>query len=308
MSYSGIAGHAGPIARLKAIVESGRIAGGYLFTGPEGVGKRLVAEAFARALDAEVFPIGVPKGKQQIPIEAFRGDREEHEDGLLKKLSYKTLDRHARAVIVDPADWMSDAAQDCILKSLEEPPERTVWILVATSPDNLLETIRSRCHQVVFAPLTDAEMRKIIDPLKLDKVVSEWVTALSAGSPGRAKRLAEDAEELRGRAKELFDNLAAGTLNPVIERVTRIRDTEESRRQAREVIDLAILALREELRSRELSTPPRSALLPESLRPRLAALDSEDLADRIRELLDHLRWIDMNANVGLAVENALLRI
>jgi len=211
-------------------------------------------------------------------------------------------------VIVDPADWMSDAAQDCILKSLEEPPDRTVWILVATSPDNLLETIRSRCHQVVFAPLTDAEMRKIIDPLKLDKGVAEWVTALSAGSPGRAKRLAEDAEELRGRAKELFDNLAAGTLNPVIERVTRIRDTEESRRQAREVIDLTILALREELRSRELSTTPRSALLPESLRPRLAALDSEDLSDRIRELLDHLRWIDMNANVGLAVENALLRI
>jgi hypothetical protein len=49
-------------------------------------------------------------------------------------------------------------------------------------------------------------------------------------------------------------------------------------------------------------------LLPEKLRPRLKALDSEDLADRIRELLDHHRWIDMNANVGLAVENALLRI
>jgi hypothetical protein len=90
--------------------------------------------------------------------------------------------------------------------------------------------------------------------------------------------------------------------------VTRIRDTEESRRQAREVIDLAILALREELRSREMSTPPRAALLPEALRPRLAALDAEDLADRIRDLLDHLKWIDMNANVGLAVENALLRI
>jgi DNA polymerase-3 subunit delta' len=308
VSFEGIIGHAGPIARLKAILASGRIAGAYLFTGPDGVGKRMVAEAFARALDAEVFPIGVPKGKQQIPIEAFRGDREEHEDGLLKKLSLKTLDHHARVVIVDPADWMSDAAQDCILKSLEEPPERTLWILVAPHPDNLLETIRSRCHNVVFAPLSEAEMRKIVDPLKLDATTAEWVIALAAGSPGKAKRLAEDAEEIRGRAKELYENLTAGTLNPVIERVTRIRDTEESRRQAREVIDLAILALREELRSRELKTPPRAALLPEGLRPRLAALDSEDLADRIRDLLDHLKWIDMNANVGLAVENALLRI
>jgi DNA polymerase-3 subunit delta' len=308
VSFEGILGHASQIARLKSILSSGRIAGAYLFTGPEGVGKRMVAEAFARALDAEVFPITVPEKKQQIPIEAFRGDKESHEDGLLRKLSFKTLDGHARVVIIDPADWMSDAAQDCILKSLEEPPDRCVWILVAPHPDNLLETIRSRCHSVVFTPISDAEMLKFAGTLKLDAATQEWVIALAAGSPGRAKRLAEDAEEMRSRAKELYDNLAEGRLNPVIERITRIRDTEESRRQAREVINLAILALREELRSRELGTPPRTALLPEALRPRLAPLDSEDLADRIRDLLDHLKWIDMNANVGLAVENALLRI
>lgn len=308
MSFDGVVGHSGPISRLKAILASGRIAGAYLFTGPEGVGKRLVAEAFARALEAEVFSVTVPEKKQQIPIEAFRGPEGKPDEGLLWKLSLKSLLHRPRAVIVDPADWLSDDAQNCILKTLEEPPDRCVWLLVATHPDSMFETIRSRCHHVVFPPLSDAEMRRIIDPLKLDSTTAEWVTALAAGSPGRAKRLAEDAEEIKARAKELYDNLAAGSLNPVIERVTRIRDTEESRRQAREVIDLTILALREELRSREMSTPPRSALLPESLRPRLAALDSEDLADRIRELLDHLRWIDMNANVGLAVENALLRI
>lgn len=308
MSFEGILGHSGPLARLKAILDSGRVAGAYLFTGPEGVGKRMVADAFARALRAEVYPITIPEKKQQIPIEAFRGDKESHEDGLLKKLSFKTLDRGVRVVIVDPADWMSFEAQDCILKSLEEPPERCVWILIATHPDDLAETIRSRCHKIVFSALDDAEMRRFIEPFKLDRATAEWVLALAAGSPGRAKRLAEDAEEMKGRATELYDNLAAGTLNPIIQRLTGVRDTEESRRQAREVIDLAILALREELRSRELSVPPRAELLPEKLRPRLQALESEDLADRIRELLDHHRWIDMNANVGLAVENALLRI
>ncbi|HEU4339922.1 MAG TPA: AAA family ATPase, partial [Planctomycetota bacterium] len=60
-AYDGISGHAGPIERLKAIVASNRVAGGYLFTGPEGVGKRLVAEAFARALDAEVFSVTIPE-------------------------------------------------------------------------------------------------------------------------------------------------------------------------------------------------------------------------------------------------------
>ena len=308
MSFEGIVGHAGPIARLKSILASGRISGAYLFTGPEGVGKHVVAQAFARALEAEVFNVTVPEKKQQIPIETFRGPEGKWEEGLLWKLSLKTLDNSARVVIIDPADWLSDDAQNCILKALEEPPDRCLWILIATSPDSLLETIRSRCHSVVFAPLSDGDMKRIVDPLKLDAATAAWVTALAGGSPGRAKRLAEDAEEMKGRAKELYDNLAAGTLNPVIERLTRIRDTEESRRQARELIDLTIMALREELRSREMSTTPNPALLPEALRPRLAALDSEDLADRIRELLDHLKWIDMNANVGLAVENALLRI
>ena len=308
MSFDGIVGHAGPIARLKAIVASGRISGAYLFTGPEGVGKRRAAEAFARVLDAEVFPITIPEKKQQIPIESFRGPEGKWEEGLLWKLSLKTLHNSARVVIVDPADWLSDDAQSCILKTLEEPPDRCVWVLIATSPDSLFETIRSRCHSVVFSPLSDGEMKRIVDPLKLDAATAEWVIALAAGCPGRAKRLAEDADEMKGRAKELYDNLAAGTLNPVIERLTRIRDNEESRRQARELIDLTIFALREELRSREMATAPNPALLPEALRPRLAAIDSEDLADRIRELLDHLKWIDMNANVGLAVENALLRI
>jgi DNA polymerase-3 subunit delta' len=307
VSFEGIVGHSGPIARLKAILASGRISGAYLFTGPEGVGKHLVAEAFARELDAEVLPITVPEKKQQIPIELFV-DKEDPHAGLLRKLALKTLDRHVRMVIVDPADWMSDDAQDCILKSLEEPPDRVVWVLIATAPDSLLDTIRSRCHRIVFSPLSDTDMERILDPLKLDAATAEWVAALAAGSPGRAKRLAEVAGEIQARAKEVYDTLAAGSLNPLIERVTRIRDMEESRRQAREVIDFAILALREELRSRELSIPPRAALLPESLRTRLSPLDSEDLADRIRELLDHLRYIDMNANVGLAVENALLRI
>src|SRR5688572_7924872 len=268
----------------------------------------MTADAFARALDAEVFPIGVPEKKQQIPIESFRGDREKHEDGLLRKLSLKTIDGHARVVIVDPADWMSDDAQDCILKSLEEPPDRCVWILIATAPDILLETIRSRCHVVRFASLADSDMARFLAPLKLDATTAEWVIALAGGSPGRASELAAEATDIKERAKEMYEALAAGALNPVIERLTRIRDTGESRRRARELIDLAILALREELRSRELSTTPRAALLPESLRPRLSALDSEDLADRIRDLLDHLRWIDMNANVGLTVENALLKI
>lgn len=303
MSYESIVGHAGPIARLQGIVASKRVAAAYLFAGPEGLGKRRVAEAFAALLDAEVLTVGIPEGKQKIPIESFRD-----ENGILRKLSLKSMYSRWRVVIVDPAERLSDDAQNCLLKTLEEPPDRCLFVLVTVRPEALFPTIRSRCHTVLFTPLSEKEMRTFIEPLKLDAATADWVVALAAGSPGRATRLAGEAEELRTRAGELFDNLAAGTLNPIIERLTRIRDNEEARRRARELLDLTILALREELRSRELKDAPRPALLPDALRPRLAALDTEELADRIRELLDHLRWIDANANVGLTVENALLRI
>jgi len=278
--YDSIVGHAGPIARLKALTSRGRVAGAYLFAGPSGLGKRAVARAFFEELGAQVQVLERIEDKRAAP----------------------------RGVIIDEAERLNLEGQNALLKTVEEPPERTTFVLVSASPALLLPTIVSRCHTVIFTPLSDEEMKRFLKPLKLDEETADWTAALAEGSPGRAKQLAEGVDDLRARAKELFDSLVAGSFNQLVEHISRVRDQEEARRRAREILELTIFALREELRSRETGAPPRPAILPQALRLRLLPLEPEDLADRIRGLMDHARYIDANANVALTVEDALLRI
>lgn len=300
MPYDSVVGHAGPIARLKALTSRGRVAGAYLFAGPSGLGKRAVARAFFEELGAQVQFLERIEDKREISIDQVRE--------LLRSLSFRPGTRAPRGVVIDEAERLNLEGQNSLLKTLEEPPERTTFVLVSASPALLLPTIVSRCHTVIFTSLSDEEMKKFLAPMKLDEATAEWTAALAEGSPGRAQRIAAEAEELKARAAELFDRVARGELNPVIEHLSRVRDPEEARRRAREILELTILALREELRSRETGAPARPAILPQALRLRLLPLEPEDLADRIRGLMDHARFIDANANVALTVEDALLRI
>jgi DNA polymerase-3 subunit delta' len=298
--YDSIVGHAGPIARLKALAQRERVAGAYLFAGPAGLGKRAVARAFFEGMGAEVQVLERAEDKREILMEQVRE--------LLRTLSFRPRTVAPRGVLIDDAERLNLEGQNALLKTLEEPPERTTFVLVTASPALLLPTIVSRCHTVIFTPLSDADMRRILEPMRLDAETAEWIAALAQGSPGRAHQVAAEAEDLRARTKELFDGLAAGTFNQLVEHLSRVRDQEEARRRAREILELTILALREELRSRETDAPPRPAILPQALRLRLLPLEPEDLADRIRNLMDHARFIDANANVALTVEDALLRI
>ncbi|MBI4566627.1 MAG: AAA family ATPase [Planctomycetes bacterium] len=300
MSYDAVIGHAAVIERLRGLARDRRIAGAYLFAGPDGVGKQKVAEAFARSLDAELTIVRREEERHEIAIRQVRE--------LIGALSLKPLDRRMRAVLIDEAELLNAESQNALLKTLEEPPERCVFLLVTAAPGLLLPTVASRCHTIRFGPLSDADMTEFGKTLGKDPETSAWIMALARGSPGRAKALAADVDELRERARELFDHLARGELNPVIERLAKVRDTGEARRRAQELIDFLILALREALRARESGAPPRPHLLPEALARRLAPLDGEDLADRIRHMMDHLGYIDAYANVPLVVENALLQI
>ncbi len=299
MPFESLVGHAAAKERLAAVVAAGRVAGSWLFAGPEGLGKRAIAEEFLRLAGAEVSVLGREEGKRDIAVERVRE--------LLRVLSFKSAGA-IRGILVDDADCLNAEGQNALLKTLEEPPGRCVFVLVSASPALLLPTILSRCHTVLFAPLNDKELAATMKPLGLDAGTAAWIAALSGGSPGRAKELAGRAADVAALATEVLGALASGELNPVIEHLGKIRDTSEARERGRDILRLAILALREALRARETGRTPDLRLLPAPLAKRLEALDGEDLADRIRIALDRVSAIDRNANVGLAVEDALLRV
>lgn len=118
-----------------------------------------------------------------------------------------------KAFIIDEADMLEADGQNVLLKTLEEPPAGTLLILVTSSADRLLPTIRSRCQRIAFAPLKEADMRRWTDSrLQLDDAADrDWVAAFAEGSPGMASIAA--AHGLHAWSREIvpmLDDLVQG--------------------------------------------------------------------------------------------------
>lgn len=296
MSFEAIVGNPVAISRLRGILDRKRPAHAYLYSGPEGVGKKLAAVDFARALGARITILQRPEDKHEILISQV------HE--LIRELTYTS--EEVRAVIIDDAHRMSEEAMNALLKTLEEPPERTLIILVTHIAERLLGTIRSRCQSIHFAPLPDDELSRYArETLALGGDDVHAAAALAEGSIGALRTLAPDIAALRAEARDLQARILSGELNAVIESLGKIRDTEEARRASKRKLRLLAHSLREVLRARTGTAP---CLATPDFVARLARLDEDELLDRLETLIDHERMIDLNANVSLTVEDALLRI
>jgi len=296
VSFDSILGNASALDRLRGILDRKRPAHAYLFSGPEGVGKKLAAVEFAAALGARATIIRRPEGKHEILIAQI------HE--VIRELTYTSSEN--RAILFDDAHRMSEEAMNALLKTLEEPPVRTILLLVSAVPDRLLGTIRSRCQTIHFAPLPDPDLvRHAETQLMLGGPDAAAAALLAEGSIGRLNDLAPAIDELRATARDLQARVLSGELNAIIEALGKIRDTEQARLDAKRKLRLLTHSLRDVLRSRH-GTP--AVLASPDFVAKLAGRDDDEILDRIDVLIDHERVIDLNANVSLAVEDALLRM
>lgn len=129
---------------IKGLAEHRRIPQAMIFAGVEGLGKRAMAISFVKLLDSgEDLILITPEGRE-IKIEQIRE--------LQKELSLKPRLSDFKAAIIDKAERMRKDAQNCLLKTLEEPKGKALLILITSKPEALLETIRSRCQILKFYP------------------------------------------------------------------------------------------------------------------------------------------------------------
>jgi DNA polymerase-3 subunit delta' len=204
MTATPVLGHDACWRQLTAALDHDRLAHALLFAGPEGIGKCLVARTLAayafccgesprpcgacpscRQVAAASHPdytfVQVPAGKRDIGIDLIRE---------LKRTVHRQAVAGGRHVaIVDDAERMSVAAQNALLKTLEEPPGPALLILVTASPGALLSTVRSRCQLVRFQPLEPAAVATVLARVAdLDADTARLLAAAADGSPGRALR------------------------------------------------------------------------------------------------------------------------
>lgn len=206
---------------LEAVV-AGRLHHAWLITGPLGIGKATLAYRFARfllardgadtaAADLDVAPdhpvfrqiragghgnlfqLRRQLNEKTRPAAYFTVIRIDEVRAMAPFLAHTAHQPGWRVVVVDAADEMNGHAQNALLKSLEEPPPQTVFLLVAHAPGRLPATIRSRCRSLALRPLDEAPLGDVIAELCPEIAPEERLVLarLGEGSPGRALALAD---------------------------------------------------------------------------------------------------------------------
>lgn len=201
-------------AHSPAASQSGAMTHAWLITGPPGSGRSVAAVAFATALvcpeggcgecrscrDAAagmhsdvtvVRPSGVIMGVEQTR-------------GLVGRISVMPVRSDWNVIVIEDADRLNEHADNTLLKSLEEPPPRGVWILCAPSPDDVLPTIRSRCRVVRLRTPPVADVAQfLVHSEGADPAIAAFAARASQGHIGRARALVTD-EDARSRHQDIL--------------------------------------------------------------------------------------------------------
>jgi len=330
LAWQRIRGHDALVEGFRRAVRRGRLAHAYLFTGPAGVGKRLFALELAKALLCEknsrdqleacdrcpscvqveagthpdFFTAVRPPEALEFPIELMRQ--------LCQSFSLKAARGRGKVVLLDDADDLNEEAANCFLKTLEEPPPRSVLILIGSTPDRQLPTIVSRCQVIRFATLSPALVDDLLRAQGIeDAALRARLVRLSGGSPGLARELADPA--LWEFRREIVEGLAQVPL-PAVDLSRRWmefveeagKDSATQRRRAQLVLRLMIDFLDDAL-TLSLNGSPRRTESDD--RAGLEALAQRVEADRLMEALERCleadRQIDRRVQLVLILEGLM---
>jgi len=332
MSFDKVLGQESAKRPIRSALEQGRLGHAYLFSGPDGVGKTLLALELGKALlcrgegarpcdecadcrmvdhgrHPDLTVVQAAEEKRFISIDQVR------DMGVY--LSRMPIQAERRVVVVREAERLREEAANCMLKTLEEPAPFAMLMLTASRPRALLPTIRSRCQEVRFGPLTSDQVCEVLstDP-DVDPEEVRGAAQFAHGSAGRAMQVLESG------CLEVYDRVLDGVLALPDGDVFALSETvldwarasskklEPQRDRVRELLRLLACAYRDALLVGGGGTE-------EHLCHRARARAMTELADRLSpsramRILDAIweakRHTDANAALGLVVDNLFVRI
>lgn len=243
-TFAEIVGQQHVTRTLANAIESNRVAHAYIFSGVRGVGKTTVARILAKALNCVKGPTAEPDGTcdscreiaagtsldvLEIDAASNRGIDQIRE--LREMVRYAPAAARYKVVILDEAHQLTDEASNALLKTLEEPPERVVFILATTRSEDLVETIKSRAQLFQFRSLTFQEISSQIEHivkaenLKIDSGAVAVLARAAEGSLRDGLSLLEQAMAYAGdeisdaQVRELLGVVAESVLDDLVEAI-----------------------------------------------------------------------------------------
>lgn len=203
--------------QLTNSIKIGNISHSYLFLGTQGIGKKMIAKEFAKMIlcTSENKYCGVCKSciefdtdnNPDFSIIEPDGNsiKIDHIREFQKKVSEKPIISQRKVYIINDSDKMTVEAQNCLLKTLEEPPEFVTIILVGTNENAFLSTIKSRCMILHFEEISEEEILKYLEENYQIKINSQIMIKAFQGSIGKAIELKDKQEQY-----EKIENLIYG--------------------------------------------------------------------------------------------------
>ena len=212
MSFDNIIGNDKVKNILNKSLNNNTVLHSYMFVGDNGVGKRILAEQFAKMILCEDYS-NHECGKCKSCIEFDGGNNPDYSliepDGKIIKIEQirqlqttvieKPINSGKKIYIIDDADLMTKEAQNCLLKTLEEPPDYIVIILIVNNENKILTTIKSRCMKIYFEKIEDEKIKEFLKDNCDIENVNENILRMCDGSIGKCfliKDKLEDYNEL----------------------------------------------------------------------------------------------------------------
>ncbi len=242
LGFKDIVGHEDTIAHMQGAIRNGKVSHAYLIQGPEGSGKRLIASTFAAALECEQGgeePCGNCHSCHQMesrnhPDVVYVTHEKPNtigvddvRDQIVATSIIRPYNGKYKIYIVPEAEKMNVQAQNALLKTLEEPPEYVVILLLTTNADLMLDTIRSRCLGLDLRPVRDELVTKyLMEKAEIPDYQAQLCAAFAQGSIGKAIALAtsERFNEIRMFALRLVRKAKESDIADLNEQVKSVAE------------------------------------------------------------------------------------
>ncbi len=235
---SGIIGNDKIKQELVQSIKLNKVSHSYLFVGTEGIGKKLISKEFAKMILSSIenlennpdFQLIEPDGAS-IKIEQIRQ--------MQKKIIEAPIISENKVYIIDNADLMTTEAQNCLLKTLEEPPEFVRIILIGAKEERFLSTIKSRCTIIKFQDLSDDEIRVYLKEKYGTDEISKNMLQISQGSIGKIENL-KDKQELYNNIFEIIEKIKQLDLIDILKKADIIYKSQDDKYEVLESINVML--------------------------------------------------------------------
>ncbi len=322
--FEELVGQTAALRFLRKALKKGVLPQVLLFCGPRGIGKAtagvmtaagllcekgnqgpcgecLPCRKVSRGIHPDVREVGLEvleekgKARTQIVLDQVRTQ-------VLQPLAMPPYEGKRLVFLIDPAEALNVKCQNALLKALEEPPSFAQFILIASNVSNLLPTVRSRCHEVVFSSLTPAEMRAFCERAGLEGI-GEPALAAAGGSPGQLLALRGGVGAARREAilRLLTEGLSLASYTSLVPLLGVL-----AKEDPREVVSMAAGLVRDALRISSGGEPLRHRDVEGDLRAALAARGTAGLDEVAERLAQAPSQLARNVNPRLLLERLFL--